>query len=110
MQRDRDATFEVFHKVDFLCAQLLTAVVGCQSRIKVKLHEVLFLYHLITISSEGFTPPDPSEGFGIHTSTDQAINISSVLQRRFAMFAVRIENEGMSNGRPALGKMQVLHH
>ena len=79
MQRDRDAAFEVFHKVDFLCAQLLTAMVGRHGRIEVKLHEVLFLRDISTISSEGFTSPDPSEGFGIHTSTGQAFSDSTHL-------------------------------
>ena len=62
VKRNGDATVKVFHEVNFLCAQLLTAMVGCHGRIKVKLHEVLFPFDIIgTISSEVFTSPDPSE-------------------------------------------------
>ena len=54
----------------------------------------MFLYNLITISSEGFTPPDATEGFRVYASTEQAVNISAIFQRHFALFVKRIEYEG----------------
>ena len=90
VKRNGNVTFEVYHKVNFLCAQLLTTMVGCHVRIEVKLHEFLFPRDIGTLSSEVSTSPDPSEGFDVHTSTDEAVDISSVFQRCFALFAERI--------------------
>ena len=34
VQGDRDTAVETFHEINFLCAQFLTAMVGCQKRVK----------------------------------------------------------------------------
>jgi len=96
VKRNRDATVKIFHEINLLNSKFLTTctVVGGHCRVEIKLHEGLFLYHLITISSEVLTSPDCTEGLGIHATIEQHINIGSIFNRDFALCVKRIDYEG----------------
>ena len=71
-----NAAVIIFHEINFSSSKFLTTVVGGHCKVEIELHKALFLYNLVTVSSEGLTSPDSTERLGIHATIKQHVHIS----------------------------------